>query len=78
MNDDLLKPCPFCGSTVVGLKYSGEVGPDLETYRVGYVECNECGARTVGLHVTTGSEDNERYWTQTGFRVASYLWNLRD
>jgi len=54
MNDNILKPCPFCKSTNVEEDYTSTFGCRTLSQE-GYVECNNCGAQ--GPYIEAADDD---------------------
>lgn len=61
------EPCPFCGSTNLGIYYTNRI-PGCAADIVGYVVCSDCGARgpTVGVESFGQSEKVWERWNASG------------
>ncbi len=70
MNNQELKPCPFCNSEAFVL---AEVDPNIDSY-ISYnfkVECSECGGQGSTLDVPHNTDIREAY------KNAIDAWNKR-
>ena len=72
-----LKPCPFCGSEEIFMKYNG-----ARHGRFYYVECAIRGGRTRGAcrpytDIPSHDEEDPREWDNKAANTVVILWNQR-
>lgn len=75
MTNNTLRPCPFCGSTLLVEEATEGVEVEGYTYQHCWVECADCGARGPLVVVTDDTEQEDGRYVADYQRVRD-RWNV--
>jgi len=70
-----LKPCPFCGSTEIGVR--NQMSTRFKAFYT-LVECSVCGANTrTSMNTTEADPYDKAFWESDSVQEVAKLWNMR-
>ena len=70
--NELLRECPFCGGEA-----EMTTSNDISGYTT-YIQCIDCGARTLGFDTTASSDGYEHMNRTRLIKNIVYAWNRRE